>query len=67
VITRRADTGLVPPATGVIVSAAAFPAGFLTVKIELITVVVTIAIPIISEAPVARPETVYSKSAPFLY
>lgn len=46
-ITRCAETGRVPPANGVIVSVAALPAGFLTVKIELILVVVTIAIPII--------------------
>ncbi|MBQ3138342.1 MAG: hypothetical protein IJB68_02380 [Ruminococcus sp.] len=41
-MTRCAETERVPPATGVIVKAAAFPAGFLTVKMELITVVVTI-------------------------
>jgi len=44
---------------------AALPAGFLTVKIELTEVVVTMAIPTISEVPVARPTTVYAKSAPF--
>ena len=42
-ITRWAETGLVPPARGVIVSAAALPAGFRTVKMELIEVVVTMA------------------------
>ena len=47
VITRCAETGRGPPATGVMVSAAAFPAGFLTVKTELIEVVSTIAIPMI--------------------
>jgi len=62
---RCAETGRVPPASGVIVSAAALPAGFLTVRIELMTVVVTIAIPIICEAPVALPTTVYSQSSPF--
>ena len=46
-MTRCAETGLVPPAKGVMVSAAEFPAGFLTVKIELTDVVVTIAIPMI--------------------
>ena len=40
VITRGADTGRVPPAKGVIVSAAALPAGLRTVKIELTDVAV---------------------------
>ena len=66
VITRWAETGLVPPAKGVIVSAAALPAGFLTVKTELIEVVMTIAIPVIWLVPVARPTTVYGKSAPLI-
>ncbi len=57
-ITRCAETGLVPPARGVIVSAVELPAGFRTVSIELITVVVTSAIPTIWEVPVARPSTV---------
>ena len=65
VITKCAETGRGPPASGVIVSAAAAPAGFCTVKTELMTVVSTIAIPTIWEAPVARPTTVYSRSAPF--
>lgn len=65
IITRWADTGRVPPESGVIVSAVEFPEGFLTVNIELTDVVVTIAVPIICEVPVARPKTVYSKSAPF--
>lgn len=47
VITRCADTGLVPPASGVIVNVVALPAGFRTVRIELITVVCTKAIPTI--------------------
>lgn len=47
VITRCAETGLVPPANGVIVSAAALPAGFRTVSTELMTVVCTRAIPTI--------------------
>ena len=64
-MTRCAETGRVPPASGVIVKAAALSAGFLTVNIESTEVVVTIAIPIICEVPVARPTTVYSKSAPF--
>ena len=64
-MTRWAETGRVPPASGVIVNAAALPAGFRTVKTELITVVVTIAVPTIWEAPVARPATVYSRSEPF--
>ena len=47
VITRCADTGRVPPARGVMVRAAAFPAGLRTVRTELTAVVVTIAIPTI--------------------
>ena len=62
---RCAETGRVPPASGVIVSAAALLAGLRTVKMELMVVVVRMDIPIICEAPVARPTTVYSKSAPF--
>ncbi len=58
VITRCAETGRVPPASGVIVSAAAVPLGFLTVKTELATVVSTTAIPTIWDVPVARPATV---------
>ena len=58
VITRCADTGRVPPAKGVIVRAAALPAGLRTVNIELTVVVVTTAIPTICEVPVARPATV---------
>lgn len=57
-MTRCADTGLVPPARGVIVSAVELLAGFLTVNIELVVVVVTRLIPIISDVPVARPTTV---------
>jgi hypothetical protein len=41
VITRCADTERVPPAIGVMVSAVELAAGFRTVSIELITVVVT--------------------------
>ena len=54
-----------PPALGVIVSAIGLSVGFLTVKVELMLVVVTIAIPIIWEVPVARPTTVYANSLPF--
>jgi len=57
-ITRCAETGRVPPANGVIVSAVALPAGFLTVKTELTVDVVTRAMPIICSVPVARPTTV---------
>ena len=46
-MTKCADTGSVPPASGVIVKASALFAGFRTVNIELILVVVTIDIPII--------------------
>ena len=65
IITRWAETELVPPAKGVIVSAAAFPVGFLTVNIELIVVVSTRNIPEISLVPVALPTTVYASGAPF--
>ena len=61
-ITRCADTGRVPPERGVMVSAVAFPVGLRTVRIELTSVVVTIAMPTICEVPVARPATVYAKS-----
>lgn len=57
-ITRCAETGLVPPARGVMVKAVELPVGFRTVSIELMTVVVTRVIPIIWEVPVARPTTV---------
>ena len=45
IITRCAEAELVPPASGVIVKAAAFPAGFLTVNMESIDVVSTKNIP----------------------
>jgi len=64
-MTRCAETGRVPPESGVIVNAAELPAGFRTVKIEFIAVVVTIAMPTICEAPVALPTTVYARSSPF--
>ena len=64
-MTRCAETGRVPPARGVMVSAVELPAGFRTVRMELMTVVVTMAIPVICEAPVALPTTVYARSAPF--
>jgi hypothetical protein len=44
---KCAETGLVPPASGVIVSAEALPEGFLTVNIEFSAVVVIIENPII--------------------
>ena len=47
VITRCAETGRVPPAKGVMVSAVELPAGLRTVSIELTTVVVTRDIPAI--------------------
>lgn len=65
VITRCAETGCVPLANGVIVSAVELSAGFLTVKIELIEVVVKIANPIIWLVPVVLPTTVYDNGAPF--
>ena len=57
VITRCAETGRVPPASGVIVRAAAVPAGFRTVRTELMTVVSTIAILTIWEVPVIPEDT----------
>ena len=57
-ITRCADTGRVPPARGVTVSAVALPAGVRTVRIEFTVVVDTTAIPTICDVPVARPTTV---------
>ena len=39
---RCVETGRVPPASGVMVSAAALPAGFRTVKMELMVVVTRI-------------------------
>ena len=65
VITRCAETGCVPPANGVIVSAVELSAGFLTVKTELIVVVVKIANPIIWLVPGALPTTVYASGSPF--
>ena len=46
-ITRCAETGLVPPAIGVMVSAVELPEGFRTVNNELVAVVFTRAIPTI--------------------
>ena len=40
-MTRCADTGRVPPASGVIVSAAAFPAGLRTVRMAIVETTVT--------------------------
>lgn len=57
--------GAVLPANGVIVRAAAFPAGFLTVNTELIVVVSTRNMPEISLVPVTLPTTVYSKGTSF--
>ena len=57
-MTRWAETGLVPPARGVIVRVAALPAGVLTVNTEFVIVVSTRNIPEISIVPVALPTTV---------
>ena len=46
VITRWADTGRVPPARGVMVSAAALPAGLRTVSTELTAVLTVVAVAI---------------------
>ena len=59
-----ADTGSVPPASGVIVRAVELPDGFLTVRIEFTEVVSTKAVPVICDVPVARPTTVYANSIP---
>ena len=58
VMIKCADTERVPPASGVIVKAAAVPAGLRTVRTEFVVVVSTSAMPTICEAPVARPTTV---------
>ena len=58
VITRCAETGLVPPATGVIVNAVELPAGLRTVRVESTAVVCTRAISTSWLVPVARPTTV---------
>ena len=63
-IVRWAETGRVPPDKGVIVTAAAFPAGLRTVRTEFTDVVSTSAVPTICEVPVALPATVYGRSAP---
>ncbi len=47
VIIRYAETGLVPPANGVMVSAVLLPAGLRTVSTELATVVKTSDVPAI--------------------
>lgn len=60
VITMCAETGFVPPAVGVIVSAIVLSSGFLTVNIEFSVVIVIINIPEISEVPVALTTTVYA-------
>lgn len=65
VITRWAETGCVPPAKGVIISAVELSAGFLTVNIELIVDVSKRANPIVWLVPVALPTTVYAKESPF--
>ena len=57
-MTRCAETGLVPPARGVIVRAAALPAGFITVNTEFVRVVSTRNIPEISLVPAVLPTTV---------
>ena len=57
-MTKCAETGLVPPASGVTVKAVALPVGLRTVKTEFSAVVSIIAIPTICEVPVARPTTV---------
>jgi hypothetical protein len=58
VITRCAETGLVPPANGVMFNAVELPAGLRTVSTESTFVVCTKAIPTIWLVPVARPTTV---------
>lgn len=58
VITRWAETGFVPPVKGVIVDDVGLSAGFLTVKIESICVVVIMLVPILYVVPVVRPTTV---------
>ena len=57
-IVRCAETGSVPPASGVMVRAVVSPAGLTTLKTELTDVVLTIATLTIWLVPVARPTTV---------
>ena len=57
-IIKLADTGDVPPASGVIVNAVVLPAGFLTVSVEFSVSVVIINVPEILLVPVALPITV---------
>ena len=57
-IAKCADTGCVPPASSVIVSAAALAAGFRTVRMLSVCVVSMIDVPITCDVPVARPATV---------
>ena len=54
----EALTVLAPPAMGVTVNAAAFPAGFRTLSTLFATLVVTRAEPTICDVPVSRPTTV---------
>jgi hypothetical protein len=58
VMTRCAETGLAPPADGVMVSAVELPKGLRTVSVESAAVVCTRAISTIWLVPVARPTTV---------
>lgn len=57
-MTSEAETGRVPPASGVIVRAGLFPAGFRTVSTEKADVVLSSTRLEICDVPVARPATV---------
>ena len=64
-INRCADTGLVPPATGVTVKADTSADGFEILIIELLLVVVIKLNPTICDVPVARPTTEFNCSIEF--
>ena len=64
-IERVAETGLAPPATGVIVSAVEFPAGFITLNRAFAVDVVMIVLQTSWLVPVARPTTVFGSPLPF--
>lgn len=64
-IKRRAETGTVPPAIGVMVSAAALPAGLFKLMTVLGTVVVNGNEFVICDVPVARPAAERAYGTPF--
>jgi hypothetical protein len=59
-----AETGRVPPGSGVSARAVVLPAGFRTVGMDLVTVVSTSTVAVVCDVPVACPATVWSRWAP---